>query len=123
MSLAPDGRIASQGALSTALAKDKKLSAQVAKESEVIEKAKREIDTGAAKAAPDGKLIVDEEVPIGHVTWGASGLLATFPRIQTYWVTFSSEVVLRKRNGRIRNLALLGRFLSHFGLVKGPVQP
>ena len=44
----------------------------------MIEKAEHEIDPEAVdketKKSPDGKLIVEEEVPVGHVTWAASML-------------------------------------------------
>ena len=65
----------SQGELSIALANDKKLSAQMAKEVEIIEKAEHELNLPEAdketKPASSGRLIVDEEVPVGHVTWAA----------------------------------------------------
>lgn len=79
VSIGADGRITSQGSLSSALAKDKYLSAEVSKESEAIEKA--EHDPLEAETAPDaeikaaaqsGKLIVEEEVEVGHVGWDAS---------------------------------------------------
>ncbi|KAK7694256.1 hypothetical protein QCA50_001436 [Cerrena zonata] len=81
VSLSPDGRIASQGTLSTALAKDEKLSAQMAKESEIIEKVELGVDPEALdklpKASSDGKLIVDEEIQVGRVSWAAMKLFLT----------------------------------------------
>lgn len=47
----------------------------MAKENEIIEKAEHEIDPVATDKQPkasDGKLIVEEEVAVGHVTWSAS---------------------------------------------------
>ncbi|CCM01503.1 uncharacterized protein FIBRA_03559 [Fibroporia radiculosa] len=74
VSLGTDGRILSQGALSTALSKDKKLLKELSEENKEIEKAEQAIDesepAGEAKKA-DGKLIVAEEVSVGHVSWKA----------------------------------------------------
>ena len=78
VSIGSNGRIASQGSLSSALAKDKKLSAEVEKENEAIEKAEHDPlesettpDADTKAAAQAGKLIVEEEVEVGHVGWGA----------------------------------------------------
>ena len=78
VSFGSGGRIASQGSLSSVLANDKQLSSEVVEQNEIIEKAEHDIDHQEViekqpKAAPDGKLIVDEEVAIGHVSWSASG--------------------------------------------------
>ncbi|KAH9945600.1 hypothetical protein B0H21DRAFT_822934 [Amylocystis lapponica] len=61
VSLGSDGRLSSQGSLSKALAKDKKLSAEVAEESEEVTKADQEVDEPTEKKS-DGKLVVAEEV-------------------------------------------------------------
>ena len=113
VSLGTDGRIASQGSLSTILAKDKKLSAQVAKENEVIEKAEQEIDPEGvdkeAKKNLDGKLIVEEEVPVGRVTWAAS-MLNYNPSL-FYSNNLVSEIIPRECDGREgASIALLGCF-------------
>ena len=113
VSLGIDGRIASQGSLSTILAKDKKLSAQVAKENEVIEKAEHEIDPEGvdkeAKKNRDGKLIVEEEVPVGHVTWAASML--NYDSSLLYSDYLASEIVPGERDGRKgAGIAVLGCF-------------
>ena len=72
----------SQGEFSIAVANDKKLSAQIAKEREIIEKAEHELDPPVAnkepKPASSGKLIVEEEVPVGHVTWAARKSIVIF---------------------------------------------
>ncbi|KAH8086646.1 hypothetical protein BXZ70DRAFT_549376 [Cristinia sonorae] len=76
VSMGSNGRILSQGSLSKALAKDKKLSAELKEETKQIEKAEHEIDpvetepVEASKKA-DGKLIVAEEISEGHVGWPA----------------------------------------------------
>ncbi|KAK7681762.1 hypothetical protein QCA50_015109 [Cerrena zonata] len=82
VSIGPDGKIASQGSLSNALAKDKKLSAEVDKENQALEKAEHDPletetapDTDTKAAVQSGKLIVEEEVEIGHLSWGAMKLL------------------------------------------------
>ena len=81
VSLGSDGRIKSQGSLSTALSKDTELSAHVAKETSEIERADEVID----EAKPDkpaetsaGKLVVAEEVSEGHVNWSSCELLHLF---------------------------------------------
>ncbi|KAL4247262.1 hypothetical protein ABKN59_006864 [Abortiporus biennis] len=78
VSLGSDGRISSQGSLSNILAKDKKLSVEVAKKSKEIAEANMHVneekpDESAKKAV--GKLIVEEEVELGHVGWNALKLL------------------------------------------------
>ena len=113
VSLGIDGRIASQGSLSTILAGDEKLSAQVAKENEVIEKAEHEIDPEGvdkeAKKNLDGKLIVEEEVPVGHVTWAASML--NYYSSLLYSDYLASEIVPGERDGRKgAGIAVLGCF-------------
>ena len=70
-----DGRVISQGSLSNALEKDKKLLQAVAKQNERLEKAEQELteikpDSTAPGSA--GKLVVAEEISEGHVGWTAS---------------------------------------------------
>ncbi|PSR80691.1 hypothetical protein PHLCEN_2v6607 [Hermanssonia centrifuga] len=76
--LSVDGGVLSTGSLSSALAKDEKLSAEIAKESKTLEKA----DGGINMSKPDvdcpktsGKLVVAEEIAVGHVGWTALKLL------------------------------------------------
>ena len=126
VSLGTDGRIASQGSLSTILAKDKKLSAQVAKENEVIEKAEHEVDPEGvdkeAKKNLDGKLIVEEEVPVGHVTWAASMLNYDSSRVYSDYLV--SEIIPRKRDGREgAGISLLGCFPLNSRTEENPRQP
>ncbi|KAF9807084.1 hypothetical protein IEO21_08395 [Rhodonia placenta] len=74
VSLGTDGRIVSQGSLSKALARDKKLSEEVADENQEIKKAENEVDHGEPNVEAkksDGKLILAEEVSVGHVSWAA----------------------------------------------------
>ncbi|EKM60769.1 uncharacterized protein PHACADRAFT_246884 [Phanerochaete carnosa HHB-10118-sp] len=76
VSLGTDGRIKSQGTLSSALAKDKKLAKEAAESAQETDKAEHTVDRSepvAESAAPksDGKLIVAEEISEGHVGWPA----------------------------------------------------
>ncbi|KAL4243444.1 hypothetical protein ABKN59_001093 [Abortiporus biennis] len=80
VSLSIDGRILSQGTLSKALAKNKKLSKELKQEAEELKKADDEIDSDELDESPnqqgetkkkDGKLIVAEEISEGHVGWDA----------------------------------------------------
>ncbi|THG98467.1 hypothetical protein EW026_g3729 [Hermanssonia centrifuga] len=76
--LSVDGGVLSTGSLSSALAKDEKLSAEIAKESKALEKGDSDInmskpDVDGPKAS--GKLVVEEEIAVGHVGWTALKLL------------------------------------------------
>jgi hypothetical protein len=75
VSLGSDGRIRSQGSLSSALEKDAKLSADVEKEKLHITKADETViedEAATLQNKPAGKLIIAEEVEEGHVGWSAS---------------------------------------------------
>ncbi len=71
-----DGRIVSQGTLQNALAHDSQLLKDVEHEVEGLQKADQEIDGEKAEDvnAPSsaGKLIVAEEMELGHIGWRAS---------------------------------------------------
>lgn len=70
VSLGTDGRVLSQGSVSEALAKDQTLVEEVEKDQEALAKADTEID-GKVEIKSDGKLIVDEDIAVGHVSWAA----------------------------------------------------
>ena len=75
VALGTDGRITSQGSIASALEHDKKLAEEVAKEEAEIEKAEATVDEHAPNEPPKqdaGKLVVEEEVAVGHVGWQAS---------------------------------------------------
>lgn len=77
-----NGCILSQGSLSKALAKDKKLSAGMKQETKQIAKAGHEIDSVEAteeSKKSDGKLIVAEEISEGHVGWPARAYRCPLP--------------------------------------------
>lgn len=76
VSLSSNGRIASQGTLLEAIATDDKLAAEVAKEQEGLEEDEEVADT--AEQVPqkkgDGKLVLEEEILEGRVSWSALNL-------------------------------------------------
>ncbi|KAH9907116.1 ABC transporter type 1, transmembrane domain-containing protein [Fomitopsis serialis] len=76
VALGTDGRVSSQGSIANALAHDKKLAAELAKEELELEKAEATVDEQTPEKAPkeDGKLVVEEEVEVGHAGWQAMKL-------------------------------------------------
>lgn len=106
VSLASDGHILSQGTLSKALAKNKKLANELKEEVDELKKAEGEIDfeepstdtEAETKPKSDGKLIVAEEVAEGHVGWPARtsivpGLLSAL-LINSIYQSSSTSLVL-----------------------------
>jgi ABC-type glutathione transport system ATPase component len=83
-----DGHVHRHGAPKDVLENDQLILTEVKDELEVMEKAEQEIDApkapdgaatpGAGKAPSDGKLVVEEEVAIGHVGWKARMLFLPF---------------------------------------------
>lgn len=75
VSLGKDGTISSQGQLSSVLAQDEALSSEFQTEKRIVEDdgdyQDQELDTKQALPAPRGKLIMDEEVSVGHIGWPA----------------------------------------------------
>lgn len=72
-----DGRVASQASIDEAVSIDAALAAEVEKDEETVEKATAEIDPQPAPNEPsgkDGKLILEEDVELGHVSWSARAL-------------------------------------------------
>ncbi|KAG1858585.1 hypothetical protein C8R48DRAFT_775022 [Suillus tomentosus] len=92
VSMGSNGRIVSHGSISEAIAKDGKLAAEMAKEQEVLAKDAQVVDTlEEPKAKSDGKLVMSEEIAVGHVSWPAfklylTGLGGNYPI--TFWVVF-----------------------------------
>ncbi|KAI0066573.1 P-loop containing nucleoside triphosphate hydrolase protein [Artomyces pyxidatus] len=74
VSLGLNGTIATRGSVSEAIAVDETLKAELAEEVEAIAEDDEEIDAkepdDSSKPA-DGKLVVAEEIAIGHITWGS----------------------------------------------------
>ena len=95
VSLGSDGRILSQGSLSTALAKNKKLSAEMKEETDELKKADNDVDVvepdEPAKKG-DGKLVVAEEIAEGHVGWPAR----TFLTYQLSILLWFANIILVK---------------------------
>ena len=75
-----DGRVFSQGSVSQVLAKDRSLAIQIKEEQQELEKADEKIETldppPPEDRKSDGKLIVAEEIALGHISWPASMFLA-----------------------------------------------
>ncbi|TFY55109.1 hypothetical protein EVJ58_g8459 [Rhodofomes roseus] len=75
VALGANGTISSQGSIANALEHDKALATEVAKEEAEIEKAEATVDEQVPEeATEDGKLVVEEEVAVGHVGWQAMRL-------------------------------------------------
>lgn len=86
--MGPDGRILRQGSLGKVLEQDTHLVKDVTEEREAIEKAEKSAsvekpeDSAAKQAA--GKLVVDEEMEVGHVGWTARTSLSEIPSFGTH---------------------------------------
>ena len=79
-----DGHIISQGSVSDALKKDLKLAEEFKHEEEALELEENEEAEAADSSDPsvpakakgaDGKLVVAEEIAVGHVSWEACGFI------------------------------------------------
>ena len=77
VALGTDGRISSQGSVANALEHDEKLAAELAKEEAEIAKEQATVDEQEPEPPKQdaGKLVVEEEVAVGHVGWQASGFV------------------------------------------------
>jgi hypothetical protein len=77
VSVTLDGRASGQGSISDALANDEVLAKQVSRDHEILETSEKEIDAppaGDEAKKKKGKLVVAEEIAIGHVSWKALNL-------------------------------------------------
>ncbi|KAJ7645869.1 hypothetical protein B0H17DRAFT_1186847 [Mycena rosella] len=77
VSVGLDGRVSSQASISDALAHDEALAKEVSKDQETLEAADKETVSTPPADEPKvtkGKLIVAEEIPLGHVSWSALNL-------------------------------------------------
>lgn len=74
--MSPDGHIANQGSLEKVLENDPRLSTQIAEESQALEQVEHAVDVvsleAPAKENTSGKLIVEEEIAVGHMGWSIS---------------------------------------------------
>lgn len=68
-----DGHIYSQGSVSDVLAKDRRMAAEAKKEQQEIDKVDEQVDEQPPADEPknEHKLIVAEEVELGHISWEA----------------------------------------------------
>lgn len=104
-----DGRVISQGSLSSALAKDKKLSAAAAKEAEQLEKAEEEVtDPKQDTDKGNGKLVVSEEIAEGHVGWSARTETPLYSFCRLLISTPFSATALWQYGGRCWSSRFLG---------------
>ncbi|KZT65009.1 P-loop containing nucleoside triphosphate hydrolase protein, partial [Daedalea quercina L-15889] len=74
VSLGTDGQVVSQGSMSKVLAKDEVLLKEIDEENMAIEKAEHTVDNqqpAEEGKKSDGKLVVAEEISVGHVSWPA----------------------------------------------------
>ncbi|KAF5368905.1 hypothetical protein D9758_002958 [Tetrapyrgos nigripes] len=73
------GRVTSQGSVADALSHNKALAAEVMREEQLMEVAEEQIDLEepTVKKSHDGKLIVAEEVELGHLGWPTVKLFLT----------------------------------------------
>lgn len=68
-----DGHVCGEDSVASALRHDSKLAAEVAREQEAVSSTDKQLPTiNEAVEKGDGKLIVEEEVELGHVGWPAS---------------------------------------------------
>ncbi|KAH7101421.1 ATP-binding cassette transporter [Auriculariales sp. MPI-PUGE-AT-0066] len=96
VSLSLDGRVLSQGSVSDALLKNKKLLAEVEKIREENEQEQDAIDELGLDQATDvkqdvhanGKLIIDEELEEGHVSWRALSVYFHALGGSVFWAVF-----------------------------------
>ncbi|EPS98690.1 hypothetical protein FOMPIDRAFT_1037403 [Fomitopsis schrenkii] len=95
VALGTDGRITSQGSIANALEHDQKLAAELAKEEAHIEKAEATVEEQAPAEELSkqdiGKLVVDEEIAVGHV--GLSAMKLYFKALggnhqAIFWISF-----------------------------------
>ncbi|KAJ7480955.1 hypothetical protein FB451DRAFT_1031097, partial [Mycena latifolia] len=80
VSIGLDGHLHSQGSISDALAADEILAEEAIKDQEILERAEGQIDATIDIPADepkkaDGKLIVEEEIEFGRVSWSALNML------------------------------------------------
>ncbi|KAJ7690181.1 hypothetical protein B0H17DRAFT_1331449 [Mycena rosella] len=105
-----DGRVASQGTMSEILKRGSKLAAQVREDQQVLDKTQQEIDLAAPVAKPaDGKLIVAEEMEVGHVSAAAvkmylSSLGGQYPLF--FFTFFTGGLLFQQSLGAFRTWML-----------------
>ncbi|KAK0192579.1 hypothetical protein F5146DRAFT_1040547 [Armillaria mellea] len=124
-----EGRIASQGSLSTALSRDRALAKEVQRDEEAMHKADEEIDadedtTGGTDEdkKSNGKLIMAEEIQEGHISWESLKLYLSAlggNHVTLFFVVFLSAYILQQ----VLNTAqtwFLGYWASQYDEVRDP---
>lgn len=115
VSMGSNGRIVSHGSISEAIAKDGKLAAEMAKEQEVLAKDAQVVDTPEEpKAKSDGKLVMSEEIAVGHVSWPACWFLPPYI-LGTLLILRYSQALLDRLGGEL-SYNVLGRVLGSDGV-------
>ena len=74
VSLGSDGRVLAQGSFSDVLSHNTKLRQAVSDNMKQVKKADQEVDgdnPDEVKDASDGKLVVEEESGVGHLSWAS----------------------------------------------------
>lgn len=101
-----DGRVVSQGSLTKALEEDSDLSAEAAKESQEIMKAKEELTDAAptpktivSERKTGGKLVVAEEVSKGRVSWSTCAWIESDTLLKAYTSSTSKSPLRQHRLG------------------------
>ncbi|EMD39570.1 hypothetical protein CERSUDRAFT_150130 [Gelatoporia subvermispora B] len=102
VAMSPDGHIANQGSLETVLENDPRLSTQIAEESKELEQVEHAVDLvdleAPAKENTSGKLIVEEEIAVGHVGWSImkiylSAVGGSYPSL--FWLGYVGSLFAR----------------------------
>ncbi|GJJ15091.1 hypothetical protein Clacol_009366 [Clathrus columnatus] len=115
VSLDINGQIASQGSLNDALSKNEGLLEEVMQEQQSIKKEEETVDTPEAEkdTKQGGKLVLAEEVAVGHVSWAAMKLYYSNMGGPLFWITFILGMILTK-SVTIAGSWLLGQWAAQF---------
>ncbi|TFY61104.1 hypothetical protein EVG20_g7183 [Dentipellis fragilis] len=96
-----DGKVSSSDTVAEAIREDKDLSAEIKEEMEETEKALEEIDAEDPEAPDakkaDGKLTVEEDIALGHISWDAMKLYLTSlggSHVALFWIAFMTGTLL-----------------------------
>ncbi|SJL07707.1 uncharacterized protein ARMOST_11057 [Armillaria ostoyae] len=101
-----EGRVASQGSLSTALSRDRALAKEAQQDEEAMHKADEEIDAEEDTAGAtdkdkksNGKLIMAEEIQEGHIGWASLKLYLSAlggNHVMLFFIVFLSAYILQQ---------------------------
>ncbi|KAK0480768.1 hypothetical protein IW261DRAFT_1474488 [Armillaria novae-zelandiae] len=124
-----EGRVASQGSLSTALSRDRALAKEAQRDEEAMHKASEEIDaeediegeTDKDKKS-SGKLIMAEEIQEGHIGWASLKLYFSAlggNHVMLFFVVFLSAYIVQQVLGTAQTW-FLGYWASQYDKVRDP---